>query len=149
MVNKARADAIRLLATRELSVGEMQTKLKAKGYDFACINETLQALICENLLSDERFTEAFVTSRIERGSGPLRIRTELRQRTIDDTLIERFINLFGSDWVVRAKRARKKRFGELLPKTHKDRARQVRFLQSRGFTDDQIRAVLERELQDI
>ena len=148
MVNKAHADAIRLLATREHSAGEMHTKLEAKGHDPVCINKTLQTLIGENLLSDERFTEAFVTSRIERGSGPLRIRVELRQRSIDDTLIERFIDLFDSEWVVCAKRAHKKRFGELLPKTHKDRARQVRFLQSRGFTDDQIRAVLERELQD-
>ena len=41
----------------------------------------------------------------------------------------------------RAARARK--FGPELPKDWKERSRQARFLQYRGFSTDHIRAVLE------
>jgi regulatory protein len=38
---------------------------------------------------------------------------------------------------------RRKRFGDEPPQDYKERARQSRFLQYRGFTSDQIRQVLD------
>jgi len=37
---------------------------------------------------------------------------------------------------------RSKRFGDAMPEDFKERARQARFLQYRGFTSEQIREVL-------
>lgn len=52
---------------------------------------------------------------------------------INDTLHEADI-----DWFSLAASARCKRFGEQIPGTIQDRAKQQRFLQYRGFTHEQI-----------
>ena len=49
----------------------------------------------------------------------------------------------GPDFVSLARAARARKFGSELPKDWKERSRQARFLQYRGFSTDHIRAVLE------
>ena len=49
----------------------------------------------------------------------------------------------GPDFVSLARAARTRKFGSEIPKDRKERARQARFLQYRGFSTDHIRAVLE------
>ena len=49
----------------------------------------------------------------------------------------------GPDFVSLARAARTRKFGPELPKDWKERSRQARFLQYRGFSTDHIRAVLE------
>jgi len=46
------------------------------------------------------------------------------------------------EWQQRASQARAKRFGQKLPANYKDRAKQSRFLQQRGFSGEQIRHIL-------
>lgn len=102
----------------------------------------IDALTGEGLLSDRRFTETFVRSRLNRGQGPLRIEADLRQRGVDAELIERYLVGAGdeaSDWGETARAARRKRFGDEVPEDFSERARQARFLRSRGFTERQIR----------
>jgi regulatory protein len=57
-----------------------------------------------------------------------------------DLVAETLAELSGA-WVDSAARQRNKRFGTGLPEDARERARQMRFLQQRGFTGDQIRAV--------
>ena len=47
------------------------------------------------------------------------------------------------DFLALARAARLRKFGPELPKDRKERARQARFLQYRGFSNDHIRVVLE------
>ena len=51
----------------------------------------------------------------------------------------------GPDFVSLARAARARKFGPELPKDWKERSRQARFLQYRGFSTDHIRAVLDGE----
>ena len=99
----------------------------------------------EGWLSDERFVEMFVRARRERGYGPVRIRAELRERGIDDALITAHLDVGDPEWLQRLERAKRKRFGESQVQDFTERARQMRFFQARGFTTEQIRAVLERK----
>lgn len=96
----------------------------------------------EGLLSERRFTESFVRSRLNRGQGPLRIEADLRQRGVAAELIEQYLAGQGeeSGWSGTARAARRKRFGDEVPGDLSERARQARFLRSRGFTERQIRA---------
>ena len=48
-------------------------------------------------------------------------------------------------WLQRLERVNSKRFGMSKAQDFAERARQMRFLQARGFTTEQIRAVLERK----
>ena len=140
-----RAAALRLLAGREHSVVELTRKLRLKGHEAAEVEQVAQALLKEGLLSDERFVEAFVRSRIERGSGPVRIRVELAARGIDEAAAGAHLDLSQARWRELAESARGKRFGAVQPREFKERARQARFLEYRGFTAEQIRAVLDAD----
>jgi regulatory protein len=92
------------------------------------------------LVSDHRFAEAFVRSHAARGHGPVRIRYALRELGVATELIEPSIAAEDFDWAELAAKLRLRKFGERAPKSYTERAKQMRFLQYRGFVTDQIRA---------
>jgi len=139
--------AIRLLAMREHSQLELQRKLIQKGFKAQAVEQTLQDLIAQNLLSDERFTEAFVLSRRERGTGPVKIQAELQQRGIDSSLISRYLDFRDPDWLDLAEQARQKKYGLSMPAEYSVKMQQARFLANRGFSHEQIRRVLDAEFE--
>ena len=145
LVRKA---AYTLLARREYGRQEMVNKLLVKGFEPSLIENVVEQLVAERLLSDERFVEAFVRSRSNRGYGPRRIEAELRERGISDELSDERLAAGPSeeetDWVARAAEVRRRKFGEELPKDFQERARQMRYLEYRGFTHDQIYTVFKR-----
>ena len=102
----------------------------------------LDALEARGLLSDRRFTEQYVGSRLDRGQGPLRIREELRRRGVDGAAAKEATERDDGFWLEQASRARRKRFGEAMPTDGREWVRQARFLERRGFTSEQIRSVL-------
>ena len=133
-----------MLARREHSGAELRMKLAAKGFPADIINDALSDLNRSGWLSDERFVEAFLRVRSERGYGPVRIRAELKERGIDDELIAMYLDHRDSSWLRRLQGVWAKRFGAKRPTEFADKARQMRFLQARGFTAEQIRVVMER-----
>ena len=143
MAKSVREAAMDSLARREHGSRELRRKLVDKGYAPDEVVETLELLCREGLLSDERFTEAFLHSRLNRGSGPRKIAAELQQRGIDDSLISQFLDERDRNWYARASEARQKRFGPGLPDDFKEKARQARFLQQRGFSSEQVRFALQ------
>ena len=137
-----RATAMNLLARREHSTQELRDKLLTRGFEDDEIVPALQTLSREGLLSDERFTESFIHSRMERGSGPVKIRAELRQRGVADEIITNWLDERDRVWLERAESVRCKKFGSALPVDYKEKARQARFLQYRGFSAEHTRQVL-------
>jgi regulatory protein len=139
-----RERAIGLLARREHSRLELRHKLLARGCDEGELESLLEALSSEGLQSDERFAEAYVYSRSQRGFGPLRIQSELRERGIEDSLIHGFLDMHSVAWLEQARQQWQKRFGERATE-YKERARQARFLQGRGYSPQMIRQVLDED----
>jgi regulatory protein len=90
-------------------------------------------LIANGYLDEHRFTEAYIRSRRERGYGPMRIGLELEARGISADLIQQHLDMNDPDWVIRKEQVRQKRFGTTEPKDFPEKARQLRFLQYRGF----------------
>lgn len=134
-----RRAAIELLSRREHSKRELRQKLQRK---FDCsidvVNRELIRLADENYQSDERFAEAFVVSRMRKGIGPQRLSLELKERGISPELVEAFVSRDSQEWLAIAVDVREKRFGSDLP-SGKERTKQARFLQYRGFPSDIIR----------
>lgn len=128
-----------LLARREHSLAELRDKLAARAFEPGEIEAALAQLSHDGLADDTRFVEAFIASRIRKGHGPIRIRAELLQRGIDGDAATRAL-AEGHDWRALARDVRAARFGATPPKEFRDRARQFRFLEYRGFTSDQVRA---------
>jgi len=139
-----RRKAMDLLARREHSVSELRRKLTDKGYAQAAVDGQLERLEQENLLNDRRFTESYVNYRSKKGFGPLRIKQELKEKGIGDTLMREYLDV-REFWLNLAGEVREKRFGSTLPRDYKDRARQWRFLQYRGFTSDQLQRLFGGE----
>ncbi|KJS09997.1 MAG: hypothetical protein VR73_00190 [Gammaproteobacteria bacterium BRH_c0] len=141
--------AMDALARREHSRHELFQRLAqrfpARQED---IDETLARLEADGLLSDQRFAEAFARSRANRGQGLVRIRHELRQRGVASALAEEAIAALDVDWFALAADVLAKRFGPAHAVDMKERARQIRFLQQRGFGGDEIREALAARSSD-
>ena len=132
-----------LLARREHSRLELERKLGTRSFDERVISDVLDELESDGLLSAERFAQSFVEARYARGQGPYRIRRELAERGIEAAA--RFVDEERFDWDALARETRIKRFGRLPPVNLQDRARQIRFLEYRGFGHDQIRRALKTD----
>jgi len=143
MDDKIYASAVRMLAGREHSRHEIKNKLLNKGHDLAAIEEVIEQCIQDKYLSETRFTETFVSSKINRGTGPIKIKMELQQRGVDESLIDEYLDFNKPEWFEHAVEVRCKRFGKQLPYDINDKAKQIRFLQQRGFTQAQIMSVLD------
>ena len=126
------SSALKMLMRREHSKLELFNKLKLKGYDDEIIDSAITQLTEQNYQSDERFAEAFILMRFNQGKGPVKIASELKLRGISSFSLSDF------DWFKSAKEIRKKKFGDLDSSDFKEQAKKKRFLQSRGFSLDQI-----------
>ncbi len=121
----------------------MRHKLELRGFESEHIDTALEHLTSNGLLNEQRFVECYVHSRVQRGYGSVRIRAELRERGVESADWSPDEDI---DWFELAVNARQKRFGTGSPKDFKERAKQMRFLQQRGFTGEQITAALSVSL---
>jgi len=130
--------AMDFLARREHSEQELRRKLNARHDDSAAVDTVLHQLKAERLQSDERFTESYVNHRFNAGIGPLKIRHELRQKGIDDLLVDSFLEPLADEWEQMMRQQRVRKFGETLPADYAARMKQARFLQNRGFSPESV-----------
>lgn len=138
-----RQTALNLLARREHSAKELLRKLQAKKFAVAEIQSVVDQLEKENLLSHTRFIENFIHYRRSKGYGPLRIQAELIERGIAEDLIEHHLDISDNAWAFEARQVWQKRFKNTMPTDFKTRAQQMRFLQYRGFTREQIEKIFK------
>jgi regulatory protein len=136
-----RATAIGLLGRREYARGELAATLQRKGFEPRLIAEAMSELAGEGLLDDHRYADSLVRQQAGRGHGPARIRQALQEAGIGPELIIAALEA-GPDWSQLAAEARRRKFGAAQPKSWPERARQMRFLQYRGFSTDHIRSAL-------
>ena len=139
----ARKKGMDFLALREYGHEELITKLQGKGYNFKASSEAVQGLKRDGLQDDLRFAESFCRSRYKQGKGPLKIISELNNRKLPSTIIHHALNDLDVNWLELAKEAKLKKFGSSPPIDYKEKSRQMRFLQSRGFDSDSISAALK------
>jgi regulatory protein len=121
---------------------ELARRLARRGYPRETVDSVVAGLVAERLLSESRFLEQFIRQHAGRGHGPLRIRVELRERGVADADVDEALDAAAEDWGAIAREARRKRFGAAGPADYRERARQGRFLQYRGFSAEHIRAAL-------
>ncbi len=141
--------AITLLARRDHSRAELARKLMryiGEADDPAELKSVLDELVRNQLLSDERFAASVARSRAPR-FGDARIRHDLRRFGVADETSEATLATLTGSEVARAHQVRAKRFAA-LPTSATERAKQTRFLQSRGFSLDSISRVLRGEADD-
>jgi regulatory protein len=141
---EARKKAMDYLARREYGREELSAKLVSAGFDESTALSAVERLTTEGLQDDRRFVDNFIQSRVQQGKGPVRIRLELAQRGLGETLIDEVLDDRDDDWRSLARTTRQRKFGPDQPRDFPEKARQMRFLQYRGFDPDQIQAAMDR-----
>lgn len=144
-LNDIRRVAMNLLARREHSEAELLRKLRAKDFLAADIASVVTKLTAEGLLSNTRFAENYIHYRRNRGYGPTRIHAELLERGLPEEMIAHYLNIADNAWFINVRAVWQKRFKNQLPRDFKTRAQQMRFLQYRGFTLEQIQSIFQSD----
>jgi regulatory protein len=135
-----------LLARREHASAEARQKLLDQGYDAAVVEQVLAEFTERHLLDDSRFAEHYVAAHAGRGQGPVRIRHALADLGLAADVIEQSL-AEGPDFRKLCRQLRQRRFGDELPPDWTEKAKQVRFLQYRGFSLDHIRSALGPDIE--
>jgi len=130
--------ATRLLSRREYTRKEISQKLTKRGIQADDVDYVLNELMRNGYQSDERFAEHYTRFRASKGYGPRRIRLELQEKGVDAQLIEQGLALSEVNWLERIAEVREKKFKGQQADTWEERNRQIRFLDYRGFTQEQI-----------
>ncbi|MGF6773093.1 regulatory protein [Paraburkholderia sp. GAS199] len=133
--------ALGYLSRREYSRSELARKLKPFVEENDSLDTLLETLQAENWLSDSRFTESLLHRRSSR-LGASRIVGELKQHAVDPSLVEEASAQLRETELARAHAVWNRKFGK-LPETPADRAKQARFLASRGFSGATIGKILK------
>ncbi|MGB8516834.1 MAG: recombination regulator RecX [Gallionella sp.] len=144
-----RARALQYLARREYSRAELRGKLLPHveiDNDFEQVQPVdldalLDDLSARGWLSDVRATTQFIHAKRSR-YGTQRITHELQQRGISDELIQAELPALKESELETARDVWQRKFGT-LPQDAKEKAKQMRFLQSRGFGFEVIFKVLK------
>ncbi|OYY92484.1 MAG: recombination regulator RecX [Hydrogenophilales bacterium 28-61-23] len=134
-----RLRALNILARREHSRAELARKLGEYG-EADEIEALLDRLEQENLLSNSRYVEMLAHARAGK-HGSLRLKADLREKGVSASEMEDALENAQAQDLDAARAVWQKKFGALSSDAS-GRARQYRFLASRGFPTEVIRRVL-------
>lgn len=137
-----KARALRYLAAREHSRYELARKLAPYADEGDDVVALLDWLESKTFLSDERFAESLAHRRAAR-YGSARIMSELERHGLDDTTVASLKSELFAGEEERAWAVWTRKFGQLATDAA-GRAKQIRFLQQRGFSHAAIQTVLRR-----
>lgn len=132
--------AMKYLVRREHSRAELHAKLLLKATPDDDVDRVLDELAARGWLSDSRAAEQLVRMRRNR-FGMQRIAHELRQKGIGEDLINDALPQMKDTELEAARNIWQRKFG-IVPEDAKEKAKQLRFMQSRGFMPDVIFKVL-------
>lgn len=138
-----RARALRLLARREHSREELRRKLLPHLVEGEDVESLLDDFTQRGWLSDARFAEHSIRAKSRR-FGPLRVAQLLRERGLDEEAIAAGFHAAGEDGIASIEAVWKSRF-RARPADDRELARQVRFLQGRGFAVANILRFLKED----
>lgn len=141
--------AIFMLSRRDYSTSELQRRIERRIRETEkdsptapeCLPQVIERLLESQYLDDNRTIYSFFRSYLNKSYGPLRIRQELRLKGFPSEIIERVLEETDTDWYALCQDLKEKKFGTAKPKDFKERAKQIRYLQYRGFTSDYINAL--------
>lgn len=130
--------AVRMLARREHSAFELRRKLQQRNFVETDIEQAIEQLGQEGLLSDQRFAEAYIYMRKNKGYGPVRIALELKERGVAEDDFRPYLYADDLDWSAALDAAYEKKYGHRSCDDYQEKARRTRYLQYRGFALDEI-----------
>lgn len=133
--------ALRLLGQREHSRLELERKLRPHEEEPGELARALDELQAKGFINEQRVLESVVFRRAPR-LGAMRVRQELQAKGLAPEAVAQAVAGLQSSEVQRAREIWRKKFG-VPAQDPPSRAKQMRFLASRGFSGDTIRRVVK------
>jgi len=143
-VVELRARALRLLARREHTRQELESKLAPHAESSEAVQGLVSRLKEKNQLSEERFAEERARV-LSRKYGAARIRQDLKAKGVSAELISRFSS--SGDEMQKAREILERKYRSPAT-TREEKAKRMRFLQSRGFASEIIFKLLSARGED-
>lgn len=138
--------ALNLLSRRDMSRAEFSAKLLDAKFTQEEVEIAVAWCIEEGWLNESRYAEN-ATRRLGAKYGNKRVVHSLRQKGLDNDAISQAISTMNESEISRARTLWLRKFGE-LPANANERARQVRFLQSRGFSFEVIKKIFASGVEE-
>ena len=139
-VRTLKGRALRLLSQREHSRHELERKLKAFEETPGELAQALDFLEAKGFINEQRVVESVVNRRSTK-LGASRVRQELQAKGLPAEAIAQAVQNLRSTELERARDVWRKKFGA-QPLDAVERAKQIRFLVSRGFAPEVVRRVV-------
>ncbi|ENM5852636.1 recombination regulator RecX [Vibrio mimicus] len=143
-----RQSALQLLSRRDHSEHELQQKLALKGHQTEVIDEVVKYCLELGYLSDVRYAASQTRQMVHKGYGEQRLRQQLKEKRVAEDVIGQVLAEQTIDWFELAKEVAHKKFKSGISLERSQYAKQVRYLQYRGFSFDQIRYALQASESD-
>ena len=146
--------ALRLLSGREYSRAELVKKLKPFEASPGELDKALDELQAKDFINEQRVVDSVLHRRSAK-LGTARIKQELQSKGLDAGAVLDAVDLLKSTELERAREVWRKKFGtptQSSPadakESAKERAKQIRFLLSRGFGAEVIHKVVASAGED-
>jgi len=135
--------ALRLLAGREHSRAELERKLVAHETEPGELARALDELQAKGFINEQRVVESVLYRRASR-LGASRVKQELQAKGLPAEAVAQAVAGLQATELERAREVWRKKFAEPASDAA-GRAKQMRFLASRGFSPEAIRRVVRGE----
>lgn len=144
----AYADALRLLAARELSEAQLRHRLARRGHDTDAIDAVVSRLKANQALDDARVASVIARSEVGlRKRGKLRVRRRLEAAGISRAIAEQAVDETFRDVdgdVLMAAALDKRLRGRTSIENDREFQRLYRFMIGQGFEPDRVMTLLRR-----
>ncbi|MAD77359.1 MAG: recombinase RecX [Rheinheimera sp.] len=134
-------NALNWLSRRDYSEAQLSQKLRQKG----ALPEQLSAVIewckAQQYLDESRFLSMLVRNRARQGYGYNYLLQECRAQKISVEQLNSCLHALAIDWWALASAAYQKKYGDSPISDYKEKTKRMAFLQRRGFSGEQIKAV--------
>lgn len=132
--------ALRLLSQREYSRQELERKLRPFEEVPGELAQALDFLQAKGFINEQRVLESVVHRRASK-LGTARVQQELQAKGLDAQAVAQALDGLRETEVERARAVWLKKFGQPAANAN-ERAKQMRFLLSRGFAAEAVRRVV-------
>lgn len=136
--------ALRLLSQREHSRKELERKLAQHEQVPGELAKALDELQARDFINDDRAMESVVHRRSGK-LGAARVKQELAAKGLSGEAVAQAMAALKETELPRAQEVWRKKFGQ-APSNEAERAKQVRFLITRGFAAEIVRKVVKGEV---
>jgi regulatory protein len=138
--------ALRLLSQREHSRAELERKLAKYEEESGSLARTLDELQAKDFINEQRVVASVLHQRSPK-LGAMRVRQELQGKGIAPEAVAAAVQGLQDSELERARALWGRRF-DAPPADARERAKQMRFLMSRGFAGEVAAKVLKGEPDD-